>query len=597
MKAFREWVKKPAVYTLLLNLTALAVSFTLFQPYFEENDDTYLAMIAEGAFGQREPHLMYINYAYGRLLKLLYGILPQYRWYCLLQYILIFVGLCLITRVLCDYRNGRLIAFLTVLASFFELYVSLQYTKTAVLASMAGYIGILHSVRSTGFLSAAESERGEEQKNRRKAGPGFLISGSLLLIFGALLRDNSFFLASIFAFCVFLAELYRERRLLPYIKAFAPAFAIILCFLIYNAKIYGDDPVWSAYMDYSETRTKLIDYRYDLMDYNNPRMAKWLSEVWDISENDALIYMTWQFSDNTIFTKELMKAILAAAEPRAFDMTMIKAYGKHIYDDLLIMNPVFFGTALFFFLLFVRGFGAKKGEQETERLCKWAVRICLVLCLSALAAILTYYQYSGRWTHRIVYATLLALMTGFIFEFAASGQSSGGFGEKTDAKEGAAGFPAGELWLGAFIIAISVGSVLMKDRLEFESHKRTENDYNGYIAYTAENKDRLFVIDSFTFQNAWKYDVLRPCAEGSLDNLVFISSWYVNSPVTDGVVNRFGYENPFRALAGADERVVVADNIFIKEKLIYLNEHYGGGYEAEYLGSRCGYDEYRIIRE
>ncbi|MBQ7562570.1 MAG: hypothetical protein IJT16_01120 [Lachnospiraceae bacterium] len=595
MKRVLEWLKKPAVYTLVVNLCALILSFTLFQPYFEENDDTYLAMIAEGAFGQREPHLMYINYAYGCLLRLLYGLLPGFRWYCLLQYILSFAALCLITRVLCDYKNGRLIAFLTVLASFFELYVSLQYTKTAVAASIAGYIGILHYVR---------------KKSR-----GYLIFGSILLIFGALLRDNSFFLASIFAFVLFLSEFYRKLRkesaqegeeaafggssrffrvLFLYVRAFASAFVIILCFLIYNAKLYGNDPVWSAYMDYSETRTKLIDYRYDLMDYNNEQVADWLSEVWDISENDALIYMTWQFSDNTILTVEKMKAILAAAEPRAFDLTMLKAYGKHIYDDILIMNPVFLGAAVFFFLLVLLAVcRAHKPLDKTALLY-------LALSLAALFAILTYYQYSGRWTHRIVYATLIAMLFCFIYEFAvtASEQDSScrTFDSETGSEERTAPSYTGELLLAAFLIAISVCPVLMKDRLDYESHKRTENDYNGYIAYTAEHKDKLFVIDSFTFQNAWKYDVLRPCPEGSLDNLVFISSWYVNSPITDGVVNRFGYENPFRTLAGADENVIVADNIFIREKLTYLNEHYGGGYDAEYLDTKCGYDEYKIVK-
>ena len=49
------------VYSLILNVAVLCTAIFVFIPFFEENDDTHIAMIAEGAYSGREYHLIYVN--------------------------------------------------------------------------------------------------------------------------------------------------------------------------------------------------------------------------------------------------------------------------------------------------------------------------------------------------------------------------------------------------------------------------------------------------------------------------------------------------------------------------------------------------------
>ena len=121
-------LKNRLFFTLALNIAALLASLTVFCPFFEENDDSSIALIAEGAFSQRSPFLIYTNILYGKLLNFLYALLPSIRWHSVLQYIFAFLALCTITYLVSSHKSGRIISVILVLSSFYEVYVSLQYS-------------------------------------------------------------------------------------------------------------------------------------------------------------------------------------------------------------------------------------------------------------------------------------------------------------------------------------------------------------------------------------------------------------------------------------------------------------------------------------
>ena len=97
--------------------------------------------------------------------------------------------------------------------------------------------------------------------------------------------------------------------------------------------------------------------------------------------------------------------------------------------------------------------------------------------------------------------------------------------------------------------------------------------------------------------DSFKYKVFEPLKEGELGNFVLAGSWYVNSPITRAVTSAFGYDNPYEALRAADDRVILSDNIYAAEKLLYLKEHYGEGFRLSEPSERAGIKEYRVIRE
>ena len=390
MKKLKQKFSNPIVFSLTVNTIVLLISVFLFRPFFEENDDAFLAMIAEGAYGTRESHLIYVNSALGRLLTLLYSVLPAVRWHCVLQYAFLFLAYCAVTAVLSRRRHGKLLSVLLLSCTFYETYVSLQYTKTAAIVTAAGYILLFESLR--------------RRRKEGKVSVALIVTGDFLLLYGALLRSSAFLLASAFLLCAGLYELYRLykesgkrrffKKLLDYAAVFAPVLCLVFLLFAFDRQAYRTDGNWNAFMEYNDRRMALLDYRYDLLDYAaNAERLKSLG----ISENDALLYLTWQFGDDRVLSTEFMESVLAGAEPRSVDVVLFKAFASHLFEELYSLSALVPGLFCVLALLVLSAFAGNRAEKKSFLLY-------LLLNAVALSVILFYYQYSGRWNHRIVSA-------------------------------------------------------------------------------------------------------------------------------------------------------------------------------------------------
>ena len=595
MKYLRSFLEKRAVFALALNTVFLLAALFLFRPFFEETDDSSLAMIAEGAFGSRCPYLIYTNIMYGRLLTLLYALIPSVRWHSVLQYIFCFISFTLITYLLDGYRNGRLISALLLLSSFYEIYVSLQYSKTAALICLAGYISLIFA---TGAKSAGEPDRHDLKfvpegtvcrQNGAKERVFLFAAGALLLIFGLCLRKECFFLATLFA-GIFIAGIWiRELSLRgrgaikelikSYMKTFVPVFAVSFGLILLNTLACQSDGEWVRFTEYNDTRTELIDYRFDLLDYE--RYGEEL-EALGVSENDALLYLTWQFGDDSVFSVSKMREILDApfAQGKLRWVETAKSFVRHIYDDILTFNPAFMGLMILAGACIAGLWEKYRNEKRKGGVLSYYP--VLFLCSAALFVILVYFELSRRWSHRIIYAAFLMAMVILSFEVCLLWAES-------SVKEYTA-IPAG-------VICISVLTACLGNHFDHNSYLRSVPEVNDYIACVSGDKERLYVADTFTFQDSFKYKVFEPLKEGELGNFVLAGSWYVNSPITRAVTSAFGYDNPYEALRAADDRVILSDNIYAAEKLLYLKEHYGEGFKLSEPSERAGIKEYRVIRE
>ena len=555
MKKLKEYLKNDLCFAFCLSLLFLLISVILFKPFFEEIDDTHIAMLSEGVYGVREAHLIYTNVILGYLYKALLSLFPALRWHSVIQYMLIFASYLGINRLLAGKEGGRMLSLLFSLATFYELYVSLQYTKTAVFAVSAGLILLLDNVH---------------RLIDDKMDTGRLVFSCILVISGALLRDMAFYIALVFTGLTGLYELYKNKHIKAYIKVFIPLLlTVIACFVIDRA-VYASDPGWASFMEFNEQRTKVTDYRYDLLDY--PSRAKELKEA-GISENDSLICLTWQFGDDKVFDSEFFRSVIESGPKRRIGIKMLKEFAEHLYEQLFV--PGAFILFMVVFTAFMLLFG--KGGREDK------IYVILVF-LGAMAAFF-YYQYSGRWSHRLIYASLIPMMLGFMYEYAK---------EDASLKEGHTDATKTTLVIFTVLLTyLSVGS-LLKNRFDYNDYRRTKADVTIEEAYMEANADKLFVTDTFTFQNAYVYDVFRAGREGSLKNAVCAGSWYTNCPVTKEITRRFGYENPYEALRACDEDVLLIDNCFADEKVTFMNEHSDRDYEAVLLEERNGYKSYGI---
>ncbi|MCR5108690.1 MAG: hypothetical protein K6B28_11070, partial [Lachnospiraceae bacterium] len=487
--------KNTRLFAFLYNAVLAAVAVFIYCPFFEENDDAFIAMISEGVFGTRDPHVIYPNVIYGKLLTLLNSVFGQVRWHSVMQYILIFLAMYSLTVFLIELTGRRMPAVIFTLLTFYELYVSVQYSKTSAFAAMTGFILMLYEAYT------ATSKEGKADNKR-------IFTGSVLLIAAALLRDSSFFLAGIFAIvlCLFDMIILVDRKrglklykmLSVYVTVFAPSLIIILLCSLYNREIYGGDAKWTTFMEYNAKRTELLDFRYDLLDINR---YKDKMEEEGISENDALLYLTWQFGDDNVLDVEKMDEILTNGSPRPVDLSMMKTFVANIHNDIFIIDPVcFLCLVLIIFMLLPSG----KGDTKSRR--KSFFNVCMILAESVIFfGILFYFNYSGRWCHRVVYGAMLAfasvLMYLFISKFYldAVDENDGNYTEQT-------ALISNNLYIALLVFTIIIDAgILVGNRFDYNDHKRTEPDYKGFYAYIQENKDELFIADTFTFQRAYKY--------------------------------------------------------------------------------------------
>ena len=247
MNKKKNYTKNHIVYALTVNGITLLAALFIFRPFFEENDDAFISMIAEGAYGTREVHLIYANVILGYVYRFLYSLCPIIRWHSVLQYVFIFTALTAFTyviRAVCcgsgHEDTGKVLPIVFILAVFHESYVSIQYSKTATLVSVIGYVLMVYVLYRRQILKDVQKAAndklnkkvGKVVRKEKTAGINLLmVTAYLLLIYGMLLRDSSYMLASLMALpllvCDFAGNMKkskgrRGRVFLRYFLAFLP---------------------------------------------------------------------------------------------------------------------------------------------------------------------------------------------------------------------------------------------------------------------------------------------------------------------------------------------------------------------------------------
>lgn len=150
MEKIFERIKKltPLQWALILNLLMLIPFFFTNTIKYETSDDFMMELIVSGAYGGKPtPEIMFMNVAIGFLLSTLYTTYSNINWYLFFQIATIFSSLCFITFIFLKEKMSKitfLVTFIVLSVSSVELYLLIQFTKTASIAMIAGGIGILY---------------------------------------------------------------------------------------------------------------------------------------------------------------------------------------------------------------------------------------------------------------------------------------------------------------------------------------------------------------------------------------------------------------------------------------------------------------------
>lgn len=562
MKTIKKAMNSRWGFTLLTNIATLLVSLFMFRPYWEENDDIWISALTEGAFGDHEPHVLFSNIIYGKLLCTLQNTLSGIRWHAVLEIIFIFVISTAFVYVLAKDYRGKIISAVFLLGSAYEIYVALQFSKIPAFIGMAGYIILFELV----------SDKDLPTKIKKT----ICLAAWISIFFAIILRPDSFLLATLVAGVYGLVRVIREIAageficsLRRYCLYFMPVAAIYILCLFVNRVGYSD-PEWSRFREYEKLEGVIVDYNYDSLIYNEH--GKELADI-GVSENDAFMFLTWQFADDEYLTPELIEKI-ASIGPKGLqkiDVNMLKAWIANIHETILVLNPLILALVMILamYLIYTIAHG-----RRSYRLAHIITQMILTV------GVLFYYQYSGRWSHRVVYALLLCQFILFVYLI--------------KDEEILVVNPTTIQCITA-VLLLSLCTLRLTNEFEYQEYRRTAFDQQELITYMQNNKDKLFVADTFTIQGFDKYNVFKASEKGQFDNLVQVGGSHSNSPVAKRIVRSYGYENPFRALEGRDERVILIDNVYPDRKIQYCNEHGDGGrYQLSDLGTVGGLHLYSI---
>lgn len=257
--------------------------------YFETNDDRYMLEILSGALtGTGNPHIVFINYLISIPLFLLYKITTAIPWYgitLILLHVLSYGIIIYSIMKLCSTWLSllfRMILLFCILGSSVYITGLLQFTSTAALIAIAGYIYLLCTYCKNNIC------------NKRNYGLFFLMELSAFLI-----RENAMMMITALGLGtllgLFLYKYLTEPRslhensifkLIPYI--FVKLLPIIsgLLLIIAIGKLgnfigyYDSD--WESYQRFNVARANMFDYQ-GAPSYQD---VKHILDKYDVSEKE-----------------------------------------------------------------------------------------------------------------------------------------------------------------------------------------------------------------------------------------------------------------------------------------------------------------------
>ena len=253
---------------------------------YEVSDDFVMEMMVSGAYtGKPSPFIMFMNPIIGILLSSLYNIFGKLNWYFLFHIAIIFLSLCVLTYYFFKWNTSNsniLLVFIFLLFFTNDLYLLVQFTKTATLAISAGIVILLDSLI---------------HNDKRKY---TYILGFFFFSIGYLIRENCIFIVAFFAMASFLLYLFKikfnKQKIVLVIKntmiLSIIGISLLLIFNIFNIQFNNNHPAYKKFQNFNSYRASIVDYNYYSYEENREEYEKN-----GISENDFYTLVHWNFGD------------------------------------------------------------------------------------------------------------------------------------------------------------------------------------------------------------------------------------------------------------------------------------------------------------
>ena len=483
------------------------------------NDDTFRNLISAGAFGNScSYYTPYSNVLYGIPAYLLNMIIPQINWYYWIMIALTVLSIsasCCICLENCNFIIAEAITIFINIILARDYYIAVQYTKSASLWVIAGFIIIFHSICKENL---------------------HWIWGALLFLFGTAERFKCMIMTlpfiAVFIIVYYLAN-YKQHNL-PKLKVIIkPLITIVLgiiILLVADKSFRTLHPEWNEYLEYDQASVNLRDYM--CLDYmHNP------SEYDSINtdENDIALYGNWLFGDTDFYDISWLKKVYSIEQPfnnckirlnvNIIQQTFINLFNIPTRNPFESLGPVFLTYILIVFLLF--------RKSSMDKLFGLGI-------LGSVVMIYWYFACINRYMWRVEIGVFLSavFLSGFYLSKAQQDISHVP-SKKTQT-----------LFMCIAVILFGVYSIFMTYQWRYVKDKHIvehEADISGRLETFMENKDNFYILTDFYVTNN-PISLTYAKWNNLYSNSCYLGNWIVPSPAAMHFAQEYDIDNPMTAL-------------------------------------------------
>ena len=355
---------------------------------YEVSDDFIMEMIVSGAYtGSPSPFIMFMHPIIGIVLSILYTFIATINWYFIFQITVIFTSLCILSYTFLKYRKDNLSILLFMIFLLFlsnDLYLLVQFTKTATLSLCAGCILMLSNILDRNTMNKKE-----------------IALGILLFCVGYMIRNKCIYIVLFFSVLPILFHGIQKRfKYIDFVKlakkagkVMFPCFFVLVGLSFFSKEFVQRYPAYKEYKEYSAYRSDIVDYSYYSYEENRTEFEKN-----GISENDFYTLVHWNFGDIEYYDLDKLKTV----------STILSTYRDRQYTSIKgtivnLINRQYKYYVSAWALMFI--FAIRNG-------------IFQVLSVNFFAFCLLFINmYLGRLNYRVEYSIFLAAAAFLLYSF------------------------------------------------------------------------------------------------------------------------------------------------------------------------------------
>lgn len=301
MNAIREKMKKIKCKNIgiiiSINIIIFALVNLLFDIKYEQVDDFIIYNLYSGLDGTYNMHGIYIHPIICFAISSFFRIIPAINWHTIFLLSMQFICFTIIGAILIKkHKNVISIVLYTIFASVFytSLLLLIQYTSVSALLILTSFFMMI--------------DRIEEEKEgiKNKIASGILFGIGIMTRMQSLLIIAPFFLLyGIFYFIKWRKKEIETKKLISIIKEYLVFAIITVIIYVSSILIYQTNDLYREYMEYNDIRATLHDMSYTDYDEN-----KEISDEIGWSKNDHYLFYTFNFGDETVYSKEKLQKII-----------------------------------------------------------------------------------------------------------------------------------------------------------------------------------------------------------------------------------------------------------------------------------------------